>query len=168
VARRYDEARIWLDKGLEFANALEDPAGVFFIRTNQGLASLFLDDLDDAKHAFCEALTACRSGRVEDVVDETLLGLAAVEASRGDLRQAAHLAGAAHSLETAERSVDEDSIWYRLHDEILTPARERCGPENWDRVVRQGASLTVSEAIDLALAEERFVPLAPAATAAGA
>jgi predicted ATPase/class 3 adenylate cyclase len=168
VARRYDEARNWLDQGLAFARLLDDPAGIFFVRTNQGLASLFLDDLDGARHAFCDALTACRSGRVEDVVDETLLGLGAVEASRGDHTRAARLAGAAHGLETAARSVDEDAIWYRLHDEILTPARGRYGLEKWDRVMREAASLTVSEAIDLALAQERFAPLAPAAAAAGA
>jgi hypothetical protein len=151
VERRYDDALDWLKKGLEFARPLGDPAALFFIRTNQGLASLFADDLDEARHAFCEALTACREG-TEDVVDETLLGLAAAEALQGDLGRAARLAGAAQSRETADRSVDEDTIWDRLYDEILTPARERYGAENWDRAAGAAAMLSLEEAIDLALA----------------
>ena len=136
VERRYDDALSWLERGVEFARPLDDPAALFFIRTNHALASLFADDLDEARHAFCEALTACREG-AEDLADETLLGLAAVEASQGDLERAARLAGAAHGRETADRSVDEDTIWDRLYDEILTPARERYGAENWDRAAER-------------------------------
>ena len=61
-------------------------------------------------------------------------------------------AGAAQSRETANRSVDEDTIWDRLYDEILTPARERYGAENWDRAAEAAALLSLEEAIDLALA----------------
>ena len=151
VERRHDDALSWLEQGLEFARPLGDPAGVFFIRTNQGLASLFADDLDEARHAFCEALATCRDG-AEDVADETLLGLAAVEASQGDLERAARLAGAAQGRETVDRSVDEDTIWDRLYDEILTPARERYGAANWDRAAGEAAMLSLQEAIDLGLA----------------
>jgi hypothetical protein len=166
VGRRYPDALSWLDKGLDAARALGDPAAVFFIRTNQALASLFVGDLDDAGRAFSEALTACRDGGTEDVADETLLGLAAVEAARGDLAQAARLTGAAHGRETADRSVDEDDIWSRLHDEILTPARERYGPETWDRAAHETAPLSVHDAIDLALAHGRFAPPPPATSTA--
>jgi tetratricopeptide (TPR) repeat protein len=151
VEHRYDDALTWLEKGVQFARPLGDPAALFFIRTNQGLASLFADDLDGARQAFGEALTACRDG-AEDVVDETLLGLAAAEASHGDLERAARLTGAAQSRETANRSADEDTIWDRLHDEILTPARERYGAENWDRAAAAAAMLSLQETIDLALA----------------
>jgi hypothetical protein len=84
--------------------------------------------------------------------DETLLGLAAVEASQGDLERAARLAGAAHGRETADRSVDENRIWDRLYDEILTPARDRYGAESWDRAAGAAGLLSLEEAIDLALA----------------
>jgi hypothetical protein len=151
VERRYDDALSWLEQGLEFARPLDDPAALFFLQTNHALACLFADDLDEARHAFCEALTAGREG-AEDLADETLLGLAAVEASQGDLERAARLAGAAHGRETADRSVDENTIWDRLHDEILTPARERYGAENWDRAAGAAALLSLEEAIDLALA----------------
>jgi predicted ATPase len=151
VERRYDDALSWLDRGEEFARRLESQSALFFIRTNRGLARLFLDDFDEAGQDFRDALVACRDGS-KDVIDETLLGLAAVEAEAGDLERAAHLAGAAEALETAERSADEDAIWDRLHDAILTAARLRYGPENWDRAAHEGAALDVQEAIDLALA----------------
>jgi hypothetical protein len=48
--------------------------------------------------------------------------------------------------------VDEDTIWDRLYDEILTPARERYGAENWDRAAGAAAVLSLEEATDLALA----------------
>jgi hypothetical protein len=57
--------------------------------------------------------------------------------------------------------VDEETIWSRLQDEILTPAR-RQQPESWDRDEREGASLSVPEAVDLALARGRFAPTAAA------
>jgi hypothetical protein len=71
------------------------------------------------------------------------------------------LTGAAQGHETAERSIDEDTIWSRLHDEILTPARTRLGRESWDSATRDGAVLTVHDAINLALARGRFAATAP-------
>ena len=159
--RRYDDALGWLEKGLECARQLQDPFAVFLIRANLALARLFLDDFDEAGQAYCDALAVCQGAGAEDVVGEPLLGLAAVEASRGDLARAARLAGAAQGHETAERSVEEDTMWSRLHDEILTPARERCGPELWDRAAHEGAALSVHEAIDLALTSGRFAPPPP-------
>jgi hypothetical protein len=66
VGRRYDEALSWLNKGLDFAHALESTSALFFTQTNQGLAHLLIEDLNHATHAFCDALTACRDS-VEDV-----------------------------------------------------------------------------------------------------
>ena len=60
---------------------------------------------------------------------------------------------------------DEYTVWSRLIDDFLTPARDRYGPERWDLAERAGAALTVSETIDLALAQERFASPASAATA---
>jgi hypothetical protein len=45
-------------------------------------------------------------------------------------------------------------IWCRLHEAFLTPARERYGPENWDRAVREATALNAPEAIDMALADQ--------------
>jgi hypothetical protein len=163
--RRYPEAFAWLATAFDAARQLGDPNAVFMIRTNQGLAQLFLDELDAAAAAFCNALAICRDAGAEDVVDETFLGLAAVQALRGDFDRAARLAGAALSHQTAERSVEEDAVWSQLL-EILNAARERSDRETWDRAASQGAALTVHDTIDLALAHGRFVPPTPATLAA--
>jgi hypothetical protein len=78
-----------------------------------------------------------------------------VEASRGELDRAARLAGAAVGHETADRNVEEDSIWSQLL-ELLAHAREHCGAATWDRAADEGVALTVHDAIDLALAHGRF------------
>jgi predicted ATPase/class 3 adenylate cyclase len=165
VERRYPEALEWLATAFDAAQRLEDPNALFMIQTNQGLAQLFLDELDAAAAAFCSALAICRDAGAEQVIDETLLGLAAVEASRGDFDRAARLAGAAISHQTAERNVGEDTVWLQLL-EWLDAARERSDRDRWDRAAGQGAALTVHDAIDLALAHGRFAPPPPATLAA--
>jgi tetratricopeptide (TPR) repeat protein len=164
---QYRAALDWLDRGLEVARRLKDDAqSTFFIRGNQGLAWLFLDELDEAAQAFGDALGVCREAGTEELVAETLLGMAAVSARRGELARAARLGGAARANKTPEPNRTEDSIWSRLGDEHLTPARQRYGPDSWDRAEQEGASLTVHEAIDLALTQERTATLAPTTTAA--
>jgi predicted ATPase/class 3 adenylate cyclase len=158
----YRAALDWLDRALEAARGLKDNArSAFFIRGNQGLAWLFLDDLDEAARAFCDSLAACREAGTQHLVDETLLGLAAADARRGDLARAARLCGAAGAHETVGRSREEDVIWSRVFVKHLTPARLRYGPARWDAAEQEGASLTVDEAIDLALAPGRNAAPAP-------
>jgi predicted ATPase len=156
--RRYQDAVAWLNRGLEAAGRLGDPNSTLLIRGNHGLARLFLDELEESGQAFREALAICREAGWKDLVDETLLGLAAVAAQQEELARAAGLSGAAREHEAVSRSVPEETIWSRLNDEILAPARDRYGPANWDRAARQCASLTVQEAIELALTGGRLAP----------
>ena len=156
VEGRYGEALAWLDEGLDAGRELGRPDFVFHLRNNQGLAWLFLDDLDEAAAAFGEALTVCRDGSCEDVVDETLVGLAAVAARRGEAGRAAQLAGAAATHKTVTQAPSEIALRARLLDEILTPARVASGLDEWDRASADGASLTVYEAIDLGLRRGPF------------
>jgi predicted ATPase/DNA-binding SARP family transcriptional activator len=158
VERRYGEAIEWLDEGLGAGRELDHPVLVFHLRSNQGLAWLFLDELDEAAAAFREALTVCRDASCEDVVDETLVGLAAVAARCGEAGRAAQLAGAAVRHKTVTQSPSELALRERLLDEILTPARVAGASDEWDRASAEGASLTVYEAIDLGLRRGRFAP----------
>jgi predicted ATPase/class 3 adenylate cyclase len=164
--RRYADALGWCDRGLESARRLDNIWAVFSTRTNEALARLFLLQFDEAAKAFCQALAVCHDAGAENVADETLLGLAAAEASRGDLARAARLTGAATAHESKSRAVDEDTVWSRVHDEFLTPARERCGPERWDLAQREGAALTVHDAVGLALEHGRSAPPATETAAA--
>ena len=151
AGRRYEDALEWLAEGLEAGRRLDSPQATFFIRGNEGIAKLFLDDVDGAEEAFAEGLSICVTARCEDVVDEALLGLAAVWLRKGRPHDAAFLAGAAERHQIASRNADERVVWDRLHEEILRPARSRIGARSWDKASRRGASLTVREAIDAAL-----------------
>jgi predicted ATPase/class 3 adenylate cyclase len=86
--RHYEDALAWCDRGLESARRLEDIWQVFCIRTNEALARLFLLQFDEAAKTFCEALTVCHDAGAENIADETLLGFAAAEASRGEFARA--------------------------------------------------------------------------------
>ena len=65
---RYREALEWVDEGLDAGRELDHRGLVFHLRSNQRLAWLFLDELDDDAAAFSEALAVCRDGSCEDVV----------------------------------------------------------------------------------------------------
>lgn len=87
----------------------------------------------------------------------------AVEASRGQFARAARLAGAAKAHQARRGFVDEQIVWSRLIDDIA-PARHRDDPERWDLAEREGAALTVHDAIDLALERGRFAAVGITAT----
>jgi tetratricopeptide (TPR) repeat protein len=157
---RYQDALDWLDQGFNASRRLGDLNLVYLIRGNQGLASLFLDNVAEAGHRFREALAVCREGGSEGIIDEELLGLAAASAKQGKFTLAAQLAGAARAHPAPGASPNESAIWSQL-EEIISRARERVGPEDWDADERRGGALTVPEAIDLALARGRFAHKAP-------
>ena len=97
-------------QGLDSARALGDPAAIFFIRTNQGLASLFLtiSTRPDTRSARRSRLAGTGA---EDVADETLLGLAAVEASRGDLDGLRSWPARPRAARPLSAASGEDTIW---------------------------------------------------------
>jgi tetratricopeptide (TPR) repeat protein len=132
--RRYRDALGWLEDGLEAARRLEDLTLVYLVLGNQGLARLFLDDLDDAEQAFRAGLALCRRAGCEDIFAEPLLGLAAVAARRDDIERAAILHGAAIGRDEGSRSSEERTIWSRLTDEIIAPTRDRHAGR-WERAV---------------------------------
>jgi len=154
----YREALHWLDEGMEAVRVLRNARSVFYFAGNQGLARLFLDETDAAAEAFGDALAVCADAAAQDIVDECLLGLAGVASRRGDLTRAARLAGAATAHRTSIRIREEEVVSRRLIDEILAPARDALGPEKWDRLAQEAASLSVEEAIELALTGDGRIP----------
>ena len=151
----FAEALNWLDDGLDAARTVGDAQAVRHVSANRGLAQMWLGDFDGAACALAEALALTREAGAEHMVEEPLLGMAALAARRDALPRAARLAGAA-SAHAMPRRTEEERVWTRLHDEFLAPARKRLGERPWQRAAREGASLTVSEAIDLALDRGRF------------
>ena len=152
---RFAEALNWLDDGLDAARITDDAQAVRHVSANRGLAQLWLGDFDGAALTLAAALALTRKAGAEHMLEAPLLGMAALAARRGSLPRAARLAGAA-SAHAMPRRTEEERVWTRLHDEFLAPARERLGDRPWLDAAREGASLTVSEAIDLALDRGRF------------
>ena len=149
--RRYRDATAWLADALEIAVTVQTGDLLFLARSNEGLARLFLGEIDEAAIAFAQALAVCREAACEDEVLEPLLGLAAVAARRCQHEHAARLAGAANRHRPRLLAPIEAEIEARLWNEFLLAAREAYGPERWDRATADGASLTVYQAIDLSL-----------------
>lgn len=58
----------------------------------------------------------------------------------------------AKSYRNPSRGREEVAILSRLNDEISTARRAGYEPKTWDSAAQQGASLTVQDAIGLALA----------------
>jgi predicted ATPase/DNA-binding SARP family transcriptional activator len=148
---RHGEALPWLERGLRAARQAGDPLGLHVVQSNQGLAHLFRGDSDHAARYFTRSLQLCREAALHDIVDEPLLGLAAVAVQDARLERAARLTGAARALGTGPHTLDEDLIFQRLHEQYLVPGRDRLGPSRWDQEERAGANLTVDAAINLAL-----------------
>ena len=134
--RRYRDALAWLDEGVEASRPLGELDLLYLIRGNQGLAHLFLDHLAEAGQRFRDALAVCREAGSEDIVDETLLGLAAVIARQGDLERAAQLAGAARAHPSVGNMPNEDRI--RSESRHGRPSPRAPRPQNWDAAERRG------------------------------
>jgi hypothetical protein len=152
--RREREALPWLEEGLAAAREATGAIRLSLVLGNVGLAHLFLGDLDAAEAAFGESLALMMWSGEEQLVDETLLGMSAVSARRGELERAAQLEGAATARPLGSRNVEESEVWGRLMHEILDPVRGRLGPVVWESAARRGAALGLRELLDLALHRE--------------
>ena len=153
---RYAEALPWLEQALSTVREIGDPFMLLVVHGNQGLAHLFLGNVTPAKEHFLRSVELCRHAAFHDLVDEGLLGLAAVAALEDRLGHAARLAGAARAHAGSTRTVDDDIVQGRLRERFLSPARARYGARRWDRYEDQGRALTFPEAVDLAL--ESHIP----------
>jgi tetratricopeptide (TPR) repeat protein len=119
---RYHDALDWLEEGLEASQPLGELDLVYLIRGNQGLVHLFLDHLAEAGQLFRDALADCQEAGSEDIIDETLLGLGAVAARKGDLEGAAQLAGAAQAHPSVGNKPSEVGILSDLSEMLAGPA----------------------------------------------
>jgi predicted ATPase/DNA-binding SARP family transcriptional activator len=148
VDGHYQEALQWLDQGLTASHEVSHAGTRYLIRGNQGLALLFLDRREEAAKAFDDALAACVEGGADDMVDETLLGVATLAADRADIARAAQLAGAANCHQVGVRAPGEQAVWDRL-EAGLEHARSGLDAHEWERGVHEGGDLEVKAAIEV-------------------
>jgi predicted ATPase len=114
---------------------------------NVGLAALITGDTDRATDAFREELQLSHELVIRPLASEALHGLAVVAAAHRDDDRAARLIGAA----VAHGGVPHDAVETRLDTTFLQPARTRIGPDAWDTAAREGAHLSLQQAIAWAL-----------------
>jgi hypothetical protein len=122
------------------------------VRGSLGLTALLTGEPDAAEDALREELRLCRELALRPVAFTGLLGMAAIAASRGEIRRAARLAGAAA---THRHGQPEQPLDARLHATFLQSARRRCGADAWDAAAREGAALGLEHAITDALEQPR-------------
>jgi hypothetical protein len=100
------DARDFVERALPVVRELEHPSMWMNLQGNLGLAALLTGDSDTARDAFRQELVLSRQLVVPLITSEALLGLAALDAMRGDTRRAARLVGAASArARTALRPV---------------------------------------------------------------
>jgi predicted ATPase/DNA-binding SARP family transcriptional activator len=148
---RYADALPWLEHALAAARKVGDPFSLLVVEGNQGLAHLFLENVQQAKDCFSRSVQLCRHAAFHGLVDEGLLGLAAVAVLQDRSAHAARLVGAARAHTDAASAVDDDAVLGRLRDRFLLPARERFGAERWDSCDDEGRALSFADAVDIAL-----------------
>jgi len=148
--RCYREARDWFEQGLLAARRLHDPMREAGLRTNLGLAQLFLDETQAAQTSFVDALRLVRKRDPDaSFVPKCLLGLAVVAGRVGDRNRSARLAATAEAQLRPGNATAEDVVWRRLRGLLPEVAGNR---EGWDVGDHAGAALDPRAAIDTALA----------------
>jgi predicted ATPase len=139
------EAATYLDRCISLARHIQQPSHALHALNQTGLAALLRDDSAAADEAFRKALPL--SHDLGWSPEGALTGLAAVAALQGRPERAARLAGAV----AAHCGAADDVTLFRLEARFLEPARLRWGADIWDAAARQGAALSLQEAIVYAL-----------------
>ena len=146
---RPDEALRLSTDTRAFPRAL-NPINDIMLETNVGDAHLLKDDLPAASTAWTQVLRQSHRHGVTLFLHDTLFRLGAIAAGQGDAARAARLLGAAsHKARVFEE--EEALISDQLDRNYITPARTMFGPDAWARAKREGAALTLEQAIAYAL-----------------
>ena len=96
------------------------------------------------------------ASELADKVDSAyyMQGLAAVAASRGEPRRAAHLLGAAEALLEDAGLVLCAHASYELHQRAASAAREALGDKAWNEALDEGRAMTFEQAIEYTLEDD--------------
>jgi hypothetical protein len=146
------EAKELLDRAIPLAGGLDDPYLRVLLCANSGMAALLTGDPGAAQRAFRDELRLSGELVIPRFAGAGLSGLAAVAALGNDTHRAARLAGAA----AAHRDdTPPDEVEARLAATFIEPARTYHGTAAWDAAARDGATLSLDDAIAYALQEPR-------------
>jgi hypothetical protein len=144
------EAMSLLDAAVRATQRFDSPSTMTLVLGNVGLANLFLGDLHTAREALQHQLQLCRQHVFRYDAGEGLTCLAALSASEHGHGRAARLRGAARAIGYPATALDKH-IDDRLEREYFNPAQARYGLSEWRHAEEVGASLSLEQAIALAL-----------------
>jgi predicted ATPase len=135
-----------LGQAAELAAALPDKPSRAFVTGNRAVAALLAGRREEARSGFLAELRDGADARVDDLVGEALVGLAALAATDGRPRDAARLLGAS---ERRRPAFTPDRVEQRILDDFLAE-RESAA---WVRDRAAGRALDLDAAVSAGLAE---------------
>lgn len=141
------EADLLFERALELQKQTGSPVDYAYTIGNRGHVAREQGDLVTAATHFATTLVLCRAHGVRRPVYETLAGLGAVAAARGDVQRAAQLAGACDATRFGQPLTALD---HRMRDTILA-AKRRSDDPVWSAAYAAGSQLGIEAAIDLGL-----------------
>lgn len=147
----YGRARPLFDESLGLLRARGDTTNIARSLFNVGSTELMLGDTEGAAARYRESVAFGREAGDKEDLAWCLLGLAGVAARDGEGPRAAALLGAAAAL-LEEMGAAFKPFERHLHDDTATRALALAGAEAFERERGRGATLSLDEAIDEAIA----------------
>jgi DNA-binding NarL/FixJ family response regulator len=150
------------------ASLMEESAALFrerrykggfqYALDNLGWAALLQGDHGQARSYYEESLVLCKELGDKIVASESLEGLACIAGAEGEALRAARLFGAAEALREAvasQHTPEEDA----LRQPYLATARMLLGRVSWEEAWVEGRAMSMEQAIEYVLSEEKPVTL---------
>jgi predicted ATPase len=147
----HEPAAAALEEARELAQKAGDPATLANVLFNLGLARFALDDQDEARRLFAEALRSWHALGYREGMLYGLEGVAAVAAVAGEAADAARLLGAAAAAGEALSLVLDPLERTILDERAVSLARAELGEERFAAEFSHGGELGVDAAVGLAL-----------------
>ena len=130
----------------------KNPVGIANAEVNLAAVAVCEGDRDEADRRFRQALAHARQPRVRPTIASALFGLAAVAAMDGEPERAVRLHGAADGLMKAMGA----PLWgvdQLIVEQYVAPAEEGLPQDVRERTLKEGAAMSLEEAIAHALDE---------------
>jgi predicted ATPase/DNA-binding SARP family transcriptional activator/DNA-binding CsgD family transcriptional regulator len=155
----YERATMRCEEALALAYELGS-AGVEIIPetlVNSGLVALLQGDYDRGRKSFEEALVMGQNAGRKATVINSLEAMASLAGALGEPTLSARLWGAAEAAREATAIVLPPGE-RTLHEPYLVSARTRLGERKWDETLSEGRAMSLEEASEYVLSEERTDP----------
>jgi predicted ATPase/DNA-binding CsgD family transcriptional regulator len=148
-------------EGIALGREIEDPFFVAMSLGNLGQLALAQRDTDQARTLFHEMLIECRDIHHPLGVADGVAAMAAIALADGKLAVAARLLGAAQAQVTAIGA--QMTPHYGLFNQVTAAVRSHLGDEQFADAWKEGAALSVEQAVAEAAALVQPPPAFPAA-----